>query len=315
MKLVIDVRDRTLRRALSMAAVLGSLGLAYFVGAARADGIPTGETLFYSGVAEDDGVPVDGTRAVVVELFDSASGGTAQCTTSSDTVVFTAGAFRLPLSNTCVAAVHAHPNLYAQVSIAGTTLPRSKLGAVPYSLEAERAATAATADDADLLDGADSSAFASAVHPHAAGAITSGALAPGVGGTGLSGLGSNGNRLLGANAASNAFELKALNGTTGQVAVAHSASAITLSLGGGVPHNCSRHETSTATSSTTVDCPVGKLVLGGGGACAPSNDQGTATENRMKYTRPASDRSGWVTVCTVTDGSKATWSYAICCEE
>ncbi len=315
MRLVIDLPTGVLRRTLGALALTSALALAYFVGVARADGIPTGDVLFYSGTLEDDGVPVDGTRTVIIELYGSASGGAAQCTTSSDTVAFTAGAFRVPLSGTCLAAVHANRNLYAEVSVGGTVLPRSKLGAVPYAIEAERAATAATADDADLLQGKASADFAPTSHSHDSGAITSGTLPLNRGGIGLNTVTGNANRLLGANAGASDLELKALTGTSGQTAVTHGAGSITVGLAAGVPHACQRVEASTATESTTVTCPSGKVVVGGGGACAPGDDQGDATENRMKYTRPTSSRDGWLTICTVGNGTKYTWSYAICCAE
>ena len=315
MKLVINLPNGALRRARSAGALVGALALAYYVGVARADGIPTGDALFYSGTLEDNGVPVEGTRAVDIELFDSASGGASQCTTSVDPVTFTGGAFRVPLSSTCVAAVHANPNLYTEVSVDGTVLPRTKLGAVPYALEAERATSSAAAENADQLDGVDSTGFATSAHTHDTAALTSGTLPIVRGGLGINTLTGNANRLLGANSSASGLELKAINGTSGQIGVTHSAGAITLALGTGVPHGCSYHYSSTATStSSIVTCPAGKLVVGGGGACAPSDDQGDATENRMKYTRPeSSSRTAWETVCTAA--TKTTWSYAICCTE
>lgn len=315
MKLTINVSNHALRRTLGAVAITGALGVAYFVGVARADGIPTGEVLFYSGTLEDNGVPVDGTRAVSIELFDAVSGGSAQCTTSAAAVTITAGHFRVPLSSTCVVAIRANPNLFLEVTVGGTVLPRSKLGAVPYAVEAARADNATTAEDADLLDGVDSAAFALTAHQHDTAALTSGTLPLNRGGTGISTLTGNSNRLLGANPAGTGWELKSIGGTANETVVTQSGGAITVGLAAGTPHACERIEASTATSQTTATCPGTKVVVGGGGACAPSDDQGTATENRMKYTRPASDRSGWLTVCTVTNGTKVTWSYAICCEE
>lgn len=314
MRLVINVSNTLLRRALGAVALGGLLAGAYFIGSARADGIPTGNAIFYTGLLEESGVPAEGDRSVVIRLFDAPSGGTERCNTSL-TATFTAGRFRVPLTGPCTAAIHGYADLFAEVSVGAYTLPRTKLGAVPYAVEAERATQAAVADDANLLGGSAPSAFATAAHTHDTGAITSGTLPINRGGTGLNTVTGNPNRLLGANAAGTAWELKAVNGTSGQINVTQGVGSVTLALSAGVPRSCSYESNSTATSQTQVLCPGGKLVVGGGGACAPSNDQGTATENRLKYTRPLSNRTGWETICTVTDGSKSTYSYAICCNE
>ena len=79
------------------------------------------------------------------------------------------------------------------------------------------------------------------------------------------------------------------------------------------PHNCTYHSNSCGPAvSCSVSCPEGQTVVGGGGACAPSNDQGTPTENRMKYNRPNSELSNWSVVCT--EDTETAWAYAICCE-
>ncbi|MBI1946033.1 MAG: hypothetical protein HYS27_10070 [Deltaproteobacteria bacterium] len=314
MRLVINVSNTLLRRALGAAAISGLLAGAYFIGSARADGIPTGNAIFYSGLLEESGVPAEGDRSVVIRLFDAPSAGTERCTTTL-TATFTAGRFRVPLVGACTAAIHTYADLFAEVSVGVYTLPRTKLGAVPYAVEAERATQAQVADDANLLGGSAPSAFATAAHNHDTGAITSGTLPINRGGTGINTVTGNANRVLGANSGGTGYELKAINGTSGQIAVTQAPGAVALSLAAGVPRGCSYESNSTATQQTQVTCPAGKYVVGGGGACAPSNDQGQATENRMKYTRPLSNRTGWETICTVTDGSKSTYSYAICCTE
>ncbi len=81
----------------------------------------------------------------------------------------------------------------------------------------------------------------------------------------------------------------------------------------GVPRSCTYHYASCAKSvSCSVSCPSGR-VTGGGGACAPSNDQGSSTENRMKYTRPDSSLTQWSVVCT--EPTETAWAYAVCCSE
>jgi len=125
----------------AVAAVVG----AYHFGRARADGVPTVTPLFYGGLLEDNGQPVEGRRDLVVRLWDAASGGSEACATPAAGVEFVGGRFRVPLDGACTGAVRANPNLWAEVRIGGTTFARSKLGAVPYALEAGRASGAAGA--------------------------------------------------------------------------------------------------------------------------------------------------------------------------
>lgn len=117
-------------------------GVAYRVGRARADGVPTVSPLYYGGVLDDGGTPVSGMRNVTVRVWDAATGGTTVCTTAAPGTTFSAGRFRVALDAACAGAVRANPNLWAEVQVDSTTFPRSKLGAVPYALEAGRAAGA-----------------------------------------------------------------------------------------------------------------------------------------------------------------------------
>lgn len=142
---------------LRRSAVVGALAVAvvgmvaaYRLGRARADGVPTVNPLFYGGVLEDGGRPVEGTRNVTVRLWDAATAGSAACTTSAAGTVFSGGRFRVALDTACAGAVRANPNLWAEVQVEATTFPRSKLGAVPYALEAGRATGAAGALEARL---------------------------------------------------------------------------------------------------------------------------------------------------------------------
>lgn len=131
-------RARSLPSALLFAA--GGFGLALLVAPyVVAEGVPQTDTLFYSGVLELDGVPVEGVRNVNVRLFDDGTTGTLRCETSAAGIVFEAGRFRVPLLDTCTDAVRAEPDLFIEVEIAGDTFPRVKIGAVPYAVEAERA--------------------------------------------------------------------------------------------------------------------------------------------------------------------------------
>ena len=131
-------------------AVLGALALsvvgmiaAYRVGRARADGVPMVNPLYYGGMLDDGGRPLEGTRNVTVRLWDAATAGATVCTTTAGATAFSAGRFRVALDSSCVGAVRANPELWAELQVDTTTFPRSKLGAVPYALEAGRASGAA----------------------------------------------------------------------------------------------------------------------------------------------------------------------------
>lgn len=139
------------RRGVLMGAVaLSVVGMvaAYRLGKARADGVPAVNPLYYGGVLSDGGRPVEGARNVTVRLWDAATAGAAVCTTTAAGTTFTGGRFRVALDTACVGAVRANPELWAEVQVEGTVFPRSKLGAVPYALEAGRAVSAAGATGA-----------------------------------------------------------------------------------------------------------------------------------------------------------------------
>lgn len=138
-------------------AVLGALALsfvgmiaAYRVGRARADGVPMVNPLYYGGMLDDGGRPLEGTRNVTVRLWDASTAGTTVCTTNAGATAFSAGRFRVALDGACVGAVRANPELWAELQVDTATFPRSKLGAVPYALEAGRATGAAGALEARL---------------------------------------------------------------------------------------------------------------------------------------------------------------------
>lgn len=143
----------TARRGVVMGAVaLSVVGMvaAYRLGKARADGVPAMNPLYYGGVLNDGGRPVEGTRNVTVRLWNAATAGATVCSTMAAGTTFTGGRFRVALDGACVGAVRANPELWAEVQVEGATFPRSKLGAVPYALEAGRATAAAGALEARI---------------------------------------------------------------------------------------------------------------------------------------------------------------------
>ncbi len=118
---------------------------------ARADGAPTANALYYAGSLEDGGQLVNGTRDMTVRLWKSETStmdADVVCSTISAGTAVSQGRFRIALGSACVTAVRANPNLWAELIVGSTPLPRRKIGAVPYALEADHAVSATTASAA-----------------------------------------------------------------------------------------------------------------------------------------------------------------------
>lgn len=109
-----------------------------------ADGIPTADALVYGGVAFGASGAVLAGVPVNVSLWDVANGGTPtdnkKCEAVAPGQTDAQGRFRVSLAG-CVSAVSQNPNLFAEVTVNGVALPRSKLSASPYAIEALRAST------------------------------------------------------------------------------------------------------------------------------------------------------------------------------
>jgi hypothetical protein len=139
------MKNRHLIAALSV-LLAGTFALGYWVSRARAAGIPAAQAFTYSGVLTDTaGTPLVGPKIVLVQFFDAATGGTTLCSIGPASVPLAAGAFQVPLPDPCTAAVHANPNVWVDVAVDGASVGRSKLGAVPYAVEADTASNAAGA--------------------------------------------------------------------------------------------------------------------------------------------------------------------------
>lgn len=128
--------------AMVCAVVAVALGGGYWIGRARADGIPTMTPMFYGGYLEDGGRPVDGMRDVTLRLWDSAMGGTLACAETTASTMVQAGRWRIAVDPACVMAVQRTSELWTEVIVNGTSFGRSKIGAVPFAVEAGRAAAA-----------------------------------------------------------------------------------------------------------------------------------------------------------------------------
>ena len=114
--------------------------------------MPSSQPLYFAGALTDGGVPVSGTRDVTLRLRDATD--VVRCETIVSDVRVTAGRFRVPLQDPeCTQAVAAEPDLWLQAEVGGVELlPRTKVGAVPYALEAGRASEAAGPLAEELAD-------------------------------------------------------------------------------------------------------------------------------------------------------------------
>jgi hypothetical protein len=92
---------------------------------------------------------VDGTRAVTVNLWpDATTAGTPLCQTVASTTSIVGGRFRIALASSCKTAINQNNNAYVEVIDGATSLGRTPIGAVPYAVEADHAASADNATTA-----------------------------------------------------------------------------------------------------------------------------------------------------------------------
>jgi hypothetical protein len=146
--------NSTLKRCGIYASLVTVTALATLLAVrARAAGIPDADVLTYTGYLEDaDGRPLtDELSGISLEVWDAAEAGKRLCDTSVENVTPQAGRFQLVLPAECVDAVKATPNVWIDVKVEGASLGRTKLGAVPYAVEAGHATSA---DEAQAAGGA-----------------------------------------------------------------------------------------------------------------------------------------------------------------
>lgn len=144
--------NATIRNLLLGAALLAG---GVFAGHAIASGVPSVSPLTWSGVVTDDaGKPYPKAVPVSVAFYDGQNATTAACTSSTVQAQAGTGYFEVVLPAECVKAVHDSADLWSEMTVGDgkTVLPRSRVGAVPYALEAQRASEA-TGDLANQLAG------------------------------------------------------------------------------------------------------------------------------------------------------------------
>lgn len=149
-----DGTDRTMKRRVAGGVGVGAVAVAVGVAAwiqlrsnsATADGTPSASPLVYTGVLEDNGTLVSGMHTVEIILWNHATNaGDANrvCTTTANDTPVLDGRFRVTLIDDCTDGVADNPDIWVQVLVDAVSLGRTKLGAVPYALEAGRASAAA----------------------------------------------------------------------------------------------------------------------------------------------------------------------------
>ncbi len=106
---------------------------------ARAQNVPNNPTMFYGITLERDGAPANGPSNVQVQFCADMTGPCTLCDTGTQSVTFTSGRGRIALPEACRDAVQGNRDLYVLLSVGGTAVSRSKIGAVPFAVEAVRA--------------------------------------------------------------------------------------------------------------------------------------------------------------------------------
>jgi hypothetical protein len=161
-----SIERRGLRPILAgVLAGVASSGAIWGLRSVFADGIPSTNPLYYSGTLTENGQLVNAPRQLTVNLWSNAAaqtGEVALCSTNVSSTPVLDGRFRVALDGSCKAAINAHPDAWVEVVVGGTTsLGRSKIGAVPYAVEADHAVNATHAASADTASNAASFAVAS----------------------------------------------------------------------------------------------------------------------------------------------------------
>jgi hypothetical protein len=81
---------------------------------------------------------------IQVILYDAVTAGNNLCQTASASMNIVNGRFAVQLPDTCTAAVGANSSAWVDVLVDGSDTGRTKLGAVPYAVEANHAASASS---------------------------------------------------------------------------------------------------------------------------------------------------------------------------
>jgi hypothetical protein len=136
------------RIAVGASALAGAL-IILIAARSRAAGIPEADGMTYTGYLESsEGTPLTGEHSIAVQFWDSESAKDDVCMGKLDAAELQSGRFQVQLPLSCSEAVKASPDVWVSVDVDGASLGRTKLGAVPFALEAGHAASASSATDA-----------------------------------------------------------------------------------------------------------------------------------------------------------------------
>ncbi len=138
-------------RRMALGVLGGVLLLGGAVGVAVATGVPTSSPLVWGGTVTDDaGKPYDKAVEVSVAFYDGLAATTPVCESKVVNAEAKTGRFSVVLPDACAKAVHDSPDLWSETVVgpSKTKLPRVKVAAVPYALEAAVAGVAEKAGGA-----------------------------------------------------------------------------------------------------------------------------------------------------------------------
>jgi hypothetical protein len=113
--------------------------------------------MYFGVTIEERGMAVNEPRTLRVRLWDTQGTGTGtlQCDSGDLVTPVTAGRARIALPAECVAAVQRSPEQWAELSVNSSVVGgRSRLGAVPFAVEAQRANDLTAAATTRLREGA-----------------------------------------------------------------------------------------------------------------------------------------------------------------
>lgn len=133
---------------------------------ARANGIPATKALTYVGTLEDAaGKLLEGPHDIGLTVWDSGvqGEGTKWCEAPVQSLVVKNGRFELSLPDSCPAGFNDRADTFLEILVDGESMGRSRIGAVPYAVEADTASKARRATNADHADQADAATGAKEV--------------------------------------------------------------------------------------------------------------------------------------------------------
>ena len=145
-----------MKRSWKWTAIAGCIlatGSAFVAGRSWADGIPATNALAYSGRLEaPSGDALEGSYNLEVKFWGSESGGSSPlCTSNSQPITLQQGRFTVTLPDECTDAVQVEADVWVEILVDGSSLGRTKTGAVPYAVEASHATASDSANTLGTL--------------------------------------------------------------------------------------------------------------------------------------------------------------------